>query len=100
MDSVEVLVALLIWLLVIGAALLRVPGSSGRSLVAPWLALTLLSMACEFIILFIVTYGLLFTLGTGAATVGVIVSVIIFAATPVAWALALRRRAHSVAAHG
>jgi hypothetical protein len=100
MDSVEVLAAILIWLLVVGAALTRVPGGGMRSLIAPWLALTLLTMAVEFLALFIITYGLLFTLGTGAATIGVVVSVIVLGATPVVWALVLRRRAHSTAAQG
>jgi len=104
MDNVEVLAAILIWLLVVGAALSRVPGGGMRSLIAPWLALTLLTMGVEFIALFIFTYGLLFTLGPGAATAGVVISGVILAATPVAWALVLRRRAHSSAtgpaAHG
>ena len=100
MDSLAVLLAILVWLLILGAALMRVPGGGVRSLIAPWLALTLLTMAVEFIALFIITYGLLFTLGTGAATVGVVVSAFILAATPVAWALVLRRRAHSTPAHG
>jgi hypothetical protein len=101
MNSVEVLAAILIWLLVVGAALTRVPGGGMRSLVAPWLALTVLTMAVEFIVL--VTIGsflVLFFLGEGAALVGVVVSVVILAATPVAWALVLRRRAHRAAASG
>jgi hypothetical protein len=100
MDGFGILAAILVWLLVVGAALMRVPGGGMRSLVAPWLALTLLTMACEFLALFIITYGLLFTLGPGAAVVGVVISVVILGATPVAWALVLRRRAHGVAAHG
>jgi hypothetical protein len=99
MDSIEVLAAILIWLLVVGAALTRVPGGGVRSLIAPWLALTLLTMAVEFIVLFIATYGLLFFVSKEAAMVGVVISVIILAATPVAWALVLRKRAHEAAAH-
>jgi hypothetical protein len=100
MDSVEVLAAILIWLLIVGAALSRVPGSGGRSLIAPWLVLTLLTMALEFIVLFIATYGLLFFVSSTAATVGFAISALILAATPVAWGLILRRRAHDAAAHG
>jgi hypothetical protein len=100
MDSVEVLAAILIWLLVIGAALMRVPGGGIRSMIAPWLALTLLTMAVEFIFLFILTYGLLFALGPGAAWVGVVVSLVVLGATPVVWALILRKRAHGAAAQG
>jgi hypothetical protein len=98
MDKVEILLAILVWLLVVGAALLRVPGGGVRSLIAPWLALTALTLGVEFIVLFIATYGLLFTLGEGAATVGVVVSVVILAATPVVWAVVLRRRARNAAA--
>ncbi len=97
MDSVEVLAAILIWLLVLGAALTRVPGGGVRSLVAPWLALTLLTLAVEFIVLFILTYGLLFFVSKEAATVGVVLSAVILALTPLAWALVLRRRAHAAA---
>jgi hypothetical protein len=100
MDSVEVLGAILIWLLVVGIFMLRAPGGSTRSLIAPWLALTLLSMAVLFIVLFIATYGLLFVFGKEAATVGVILSAIILAATPVVWAVVLHRRAHSAATQG
>jgi hypothetical protein len=98
MDSLEILLAILVWLLVVGAALMRVPGGGIRSLIAPWLALTALTLAVEFIFLFIATYGLLFSLGEGAATVGVVISVIVLAATPVVWALVLRRRARNAAA--
>ena len=52
-----------IWLLVIGAALMRVPGGSMRSLIAPWLAFTLLTMAVEFIVFNIAWFGLLFFVG-------------------------------------
>lgn len=98
MDSLGILLAILVWLLVVGAAMMRVPGGGIRSLIAPWLALTVLTLAVLFIVLFIATYGLLFTLGKEAATIGVVVSAIILAATPVAWALVLRKRAHSAAA--
>jgi hypothetical protein len=99
MDSLEILLAILVWLLVVGAALMRAPGGGVRSLIAPWLALTALTLAVEFIFLFIATYGLLFAFGKEAATVGVVVSVIIFAATPVVWAIVLRRRAQNAATH-
>lgn len=101
MDSVGVLAAILIWLLVVGVALMRVPGSGGaRSLIVPWLALTVLSMAVLFIVLFIATYGLLFFVGKEAATVSVVLSAIILAATPVVWAVVLHKRAHGAATQG
>lgn len=100
MDKIEVLAAILIWLLVVGAALTRVPGGGIRSLIAPWLALTVLSMVVGFIVLQLFTYGLLFFVGREAATLGFVLSAIILAAMPVVWALVLRKRAHGVAAHG
>jgi len=100
MDTVEIVAAILIWLLVVGIALMRVPGGGGRALIVPWIALTALSMAVLFIVLFIATYGLLFFVGKEAATVSVILSAIILAATPVVWAIVLRRRAHGAATQG
>ncbi len=100
MDKIEVLAAILIWLLVIGAALMRVPGGSMRSLIAPWLAFTLLTMAVEFIVFNIAWFGLLFFVGKEASAVGIVVSGVILAATPVAWALILRRRARASAVRG
>jgi membrane protein implicated in regulation of membrane protease activity len=98
MDKVEILLAILVWLLVVGAALLRVPGAGVRSLIAPWLALTALTMVIEFIVLNLAWFGLLFFVSTEATAVGMAVSLVIFAATPVVWALVLRRRAHNAAA--
>lgn len=100
MDALAVLVAILVWLLVLGAALMRVPGTGVRSLIAPWLILSVLTMGCLFIVLFIVTYGLLFTAGPAAATIGFVVSAIILGATPVAWAVYFRRRARRASAEG
>jgi len=100
MDSLGVLVAILVWLVILGAALMRVPGSGVRSLIAPWLVLSVLTMGCVFVVAFIFCYGLLFTLGTPAATVGFVLSFIALAATPFVWALVLRRRAHRAAAQG
>jgi ABC-type transport system involved in Fe-S cluster assembly fused permease/ATPase subunit len=98
MDKVEILLAILVWLLVVGAALMRVPGGGIRSLIAPWLALTVLTMVIEFIVLNLIWFGLLFFVGREATAVGMAVSFVIFAATPVVWALVLRRRAHNAAA--
>jgi len=97
-DKVEILLAALVWLLIVGAALTRVPGGGVRSLIAPWLALTALTVVIEFIILNLAWFGLLFFVGREATAVGMAVSFVIFAATPVVWALILRRRAHNAAA--
>ena len=100
MDKIEVLAAILVWLLVIGAALMRVPGGSMRSLIAPWLALTAVTVAVELIVLNLVLFLLYFAGGSTATWVGIVLSVVIVAATPVAWAVVLRRRAHAAAVRG
>jgi len=101
MDSLAVLVAILAWLLVLGVALFRTPGSGLRAQAGTWLVLTVLSMGIVFIVAFIVVYALLFTFGSGAAGAGAVVAAIALAATPVAWALVLRRRARrSPTSHG
>jgi len=99
-DSLGVLLAILAWLFVLGAALLRSPGVGLRAQAGTWLVLTALTMGCVFIVAFVVVHGLLFVLGTGAATVGLVVSVILLEAAPVAWAIVLRRRARRAAVRG
>jgi hypothetical protein len=49
---------------------------------------------------FVISYGLLFAFGREAAAAGVAVAAIVLAATPVFWALVLRRRARRTATHG
>lgn len=100
MDSLGVLVAILAWLLILGVALLRVPGVGLKALAGPWLVLTAVSVGCVFIVFFVVSYGLLFAFGREAAAAGVVVAAIVMGATPVFWALVLRRRAHRSSVHG
>jgi hypothetical protein len=100
MDSLAVLAAILVWLLILAVALMRVPGVGLRALVGTWLVLTVLSMGCVFIVAFVASYGLLFAFGIGAAWAGVIVSGVVIAATPVVWALILRRRARRRSSNG
>jgi hypothetical protein len=100
MDSFGVLAAIVAWLLVLGIALLRIPGVGLRALAGPWLVLTAVSMGCVFMAFFVISYGLLFLLGREAAAAGVVIGAIVLAATPVFWALVLRRRARRTAMHG
>lgn len=100
MDSLGVLLAILVWLLILGVALLRVPGVGLRALAGPWLVLSVVSMGCVFMVFFVVSYGLLFAFGRGAAAAGVVGAVVVMGATPVVWALILRRRARRTPAHG
>jgi hypothetical protein len=99
-DSLAVLAVILAWLLILAVALLRVPGVGLGAQVGTWLVLTVLSIGCVFIVAFVVSYGLLFAFGIGAAWVGVIASGVVIAATPVVWALILRRRARRSFPHG
>jgi len=100
MDSLGVLAAIVAWLLILGVALLRVPGVGLRAQLGTWLVLTVVSMGCVFIVAFVVSYGLLFAFGRGAAAFGVVVAAVVMGATPVVWALILRRRARRSTAHG
>ncbi|MDA8236838.1 MAG: hypothetical protein M0T75_02980 [Chloroflexi bacterium] len=100
MDPLEILLAILIWLLVLGFALVRAPGTGGRSQIGAWLALSALTMFVVFVVFFVVCHVLLFTLGTGAATVGVVAAVVALEATPITWALILRRRGRDATAQG
>jgi hypothetical protein len=100
MDSLGVLVAILAWLLILGVALLRVPGVGLRALAGTWLVLTAVSVGCVFIVFFVVSYGLLFAFGRGAAAAGVVVAVVVMGATPVFWAVILRRRARRTSTNG
>jgi hypothetical protein len=46
------------------------------------------------VLVFVVTHVLLFTLGTGAAAIGLLVSVVLLLGTPVAWWFGVRAIAH------
>lgn len=100
MDDIQIVMGVLVWLAVLGVALFLVPGGGGRAQIGAWFVLTTLTIAVEFIVLFIAAYGLLFLMGKEAAGVGVILSFILITATPVFWAIVLRRRAHRNSARG
>jgi hypothetical protein len=70
------------------------------TLVASWVALSALTMWCEYIVAFAGVHILLFTVGRWAAAVGFVIGTAILVATPIAWAVYLRRRAHHLPAHG
>lgn len=100
MDAVAILLAIVVWFVVLGVALFLAPGSGGAAQIGTWLVLSLVTTAVEFIVLFLATYGLLFFVGKEAALVGAVASAIILAATPVAWAVVVHRRARRSASHG
>ncbi len=66
---------------------------------ATWSVLTALTVWCVYLIAFVGVHALLFTFGTEAAWVGVIVTAVVLIATPFAWALLIRRQTHHPA-HG
>jgi hypothetical protein len=100
MDKVEIVAAILVWLLVVGAFLMRVPGGGVRTLIAPWLALTAVTIVAELIVFNIIWFLLYFAAGDAVAWLGIGLTGVIVAATPVAWALFLRRRLHRSASGG
>lgn len=100
MDDIQIVMGILVWLAVLGVALFLVPGGGGRAQIGTWFVLTTLTIAVEFIVLFIAAYGLLFVLGKEAAGFGVILSFILITATPVFWAVVLRRRSRPTSPQG
>ena len=97
MDDTQIILGILVWLAILGVALFLMPGGGGRAQIGAWFVLTMLTVGVLFIVLFLVSYGLLFVFGKEAAAGGVILSVVAIAITPLAWALVLRRRARQKA---
>jgi hypothetical protein len=62
-------------------------------LVAMWVAVTAATLWVGFLVAFVGCHLLLFTIGQPAALVGLIASVVVLGATPVAWAFFLFHRA-------
>ena len=90
MNGIEALLVLLfLTVLVLGAWLVEslqthhAPGRAAR--IATWGFVTALWLAGGSMLLFVVSHLLLFTLGTEAATVGLIASLLILIAVPFAW---------------
>lgn len=95
LERLDVILAVLIGvMLVVGAWLVtalrahRVP--SVGTLVVIWLLITGATLAIGWTIAFIAVHALLFTLGAGAAAVGILVVVLFTEATPLATGYAVR----------
>ncbi len=69
----------------------RIGGIVG--LVGSWFVLTTLTIWCGAILAFLLLHGLLFTLGQGAASVGLFLTVIGLEIAPFAWGVVMVRRA-------
>lgn len=106
-ESLGVALAVLLPLLLlveglVAALLSNVNGARTPRLLGPiatWSVLTALTVWCVYLVAFVGIHALLFTFGTEAAWVGVIVTGIVLVATPFAWGLLIRRQSHHPA-HG
>jgi hypothetical protein len=66
------------------------------ALFGTWIALTIVSIGVELGVFFVLDHTLLFTLGTQAAGIGLVVAGLVIFATPIVWAVVIRHRAHSM----
>lgn len=78
-----------------GGGILRERLVAAAGLVGAWLALTALTLWCVFLVAFVVLHALLFTLGTTAASIGLVASAVLLQATPLAWGIVIARRARA-----
>jgi len=83
MDTLSVLLAVVLWLLLLAVALQQGRPASASGQLAKWLVLTGVAMAGGFFVAFFAVHALLFTLGRGPALVGLVVSALVLACTPV-----------------
>jgi hypothetical protein len=105
MKGMEALWVLLFWaVLLFGAWLVeprQVHHAPGRAAqVATGALLTVLTLAYGSVLLFVLTHVLLFTLGTGAAGIGLVASLLLLIGTPIAWWLAVKAVVHRLDHHG
>ena len=106
MDSVGVQVAVLLLIvlgvLVIGDQVLgarrgdRADGSG--SAVLAWLGLTVITLWCGAMVAFVMVNVLYFALGAPAGAGGMAVTAVFLVATPIVWAVVIRRRRRHVPA--
>ncbi len=95
LDRLDLILAILVGvMLVVGAWLItalrahRVPGAG--TLVVIWVLLTGATLVVGWLVAYIACYALLFTLGAGAAAVGLLLAVLFTEATPLATGYAVR----------
>lgn len=84
MDTLSILLAAVLWLLLLAVALQQGRPASASGHLATWLVLTGISMAGGFLFAFFAVHALLFSLGRGPALVGLIVSAVVLAGIPLA----------------
>jgi hypothetical protein len=105
MKGMEALWVLLFWAMLLFGAWLFEPRQThhapGRAAqVATWALLSILSLAYGSVLLFVIIHLLLFTLGTGAAAIGLLASLFLLVGTPVVWWLAVRAVVHRLDSRG
>ena len=99
MKGLEALWVLLFWAMLLFGAWIFEPRQAhhapGRAAqLATWALLTVLTLAYGSVLLFVITNVLLFTLGTGAAAIGLLASLFLVVGTPIAWWLGVRAVVH------
>jgi len=82
MDTLSILLATVLWLLLLAVALQQGRPASASGQLAKWLVLTGVTMAGGFFVAFFAVHALLFMLGRGPALVGLIVSAVVLAGIP------------------
>jgi hypothetical protein len=105
MNGIEAFWGVLFWAALVLVALflgpLQTHHAPGRvTQVATWLLMTMLTIAYGGLLIFVVVHLLLFTLGTGVAFFGLLVSAGLLTITPVAWWFGVRAVVHRIDTHG
>lgn len=102
MDSIGVQVGVLLAIVLLLERLLAARRRSGHpgpaAPLVTWLILTALTLWCGSILAFAGVHALLFTFGTGAAAVGLVASIALLVAAPLALALVVRRGTRDLSA--
>ena len=95
MDSIGVQVGVLLVVLLLLERLASARGwvnlSAAGVPVLTWLVVTALGLWCEAVLAFVLVHVSLFTLGTEAAGIGLVLTAALLIATPIATALLVRR---------
>jgi len=98
MDSIGVQVGVLLVVLLLLERLAAARGwvnlSAAGVPVLTWLVLTAMALWCEAVLAFVLVHASLFTLGTEAAGIGLLLSGALLVATLIATALMVRRATH------
>lgn len=102
MDSIGVQVGVLLVVLLLLERLAAARGwvslSAAGVPVLTWLVLTAMALWCEAVLAFVLVHVSLFTLGTEAAGIGLVLSGALLVTTPIATAFLVRRATRRAAA--